>query len=420
VPRKWQCLPAMTADGRVRLAMDVEAKRLMLQESGNPGASRRVTTGSASEVSPSLSPDGRLLSFVSNADGKWALHVLPIDRAPSSSVRVASLERDDFDAVSWTADGRLVGDVFIEDADVYRINMDTFGRPVGPPGRLTHDTRWNYAPVVSPAGDLVAYSNDNGLAVMTVDGAAERPVLAGPTQQGLQWRSADEVLFQRSPEPGIAFTSSISALNTKTGVVRTFLELPAGRSAWQYLPTRDEVFYVTFGAGRGQPAPGSRQVLHAKSVATGTVRVVAELADLRAGEATFRVSPDGSRVAYSRQAGSGTARFSELHLMSIDGRDDRVIAARGTPYDWSSDGRFLLHSGIDKGAIYVMVTDTRTGQAWPIPEAMDTDDVAWFDARWSPSGSFIVLSRDGWHDEHRVFDGVTYDAVVKQIQAGRQ
>jgi len=50
---------------------------------------------------------------------------------------------------------------------------------------------------------------------------------------------------------------------------------------------------------------------------------------------------------------------------------------------------------------------------------MDGDDLEWDDAPWAPNGSFIVLYRDGWHDEFLAFDGVTYDAIVKQLPASK-
>jgi hypothetical protein len=83
--------------------------------------------------------------------------------------------------------------------------------------------------------------------------------------------------------------------------------------------------------------------------------------------------------------------------------------------DWSPDGRRLLYFGGDG----LRVLDVASGQSWSIAGTADTDSVEWDDARWGPDGSFIVLYRDSWRDEHRVFDGVTYNAVVKAMGAKR-
>ena len=147
-----------SARGRVRLVEDTVAKRLMLVDAAKPDTPRRLTTGFANETSANLSPDGRLVTFAANPDGNWALSVLPVDRAPAEAVRVGPLGTDDFTAMAWTPSGRLIGDVDTEEEDVYRINLDAAGHPVGAVGRLTQDSRWNDYPVVSPGNDRVAYT----------------------------------------------------------------------------------------------------------------------------------------------------------------------------------------------------------------------------------------------------------------------
>ena len=414
VSGRFQCL-GPTPDGRVRLAEDTIAKRLMLVDPVRPDTPRRLTTAFANETSANLSPDGRLVTFAANPDGNWALYVLPVDRAPAEAVRVGALGTDDFTAMAWTSSGRLIGDLYTEEEDVYRINLDATGHPVGAAGRLTQDSRWNDYPAVSPGNDGVAYTYENGISVMTADGAAERPALQARTIGPLQWRSADEVIFRRASAGGDS--PSLSVLNVKTGAVQPLIDLPrADHLLWQYAPSRNEIFYVAFAdAGPGSPPLGTTQVLHAKSIQSGADRAVAELQDLDLADYAFRVSPDGTQVAYARWAGTGTARQLELHLMGIDGQGDHVLAPHGgAPYDWSSDGRLLLYGGET-----VRVADIRSGQSWPIGEATDSDTTEWDDARFAPNGTFIVLQRDAWHDEYRRFDGLTYDAVIKAMNAKR-
>ena len=110
--------------------------------------------------------------------------------------------------------------------------------------------------------------------------------------------------------------------------------------------------------------------------------------------------------------------------MTIDGKDDRVVTTSqstggwrpsGYPYDWSPDGRFLLY---DEFPGILRVLDVRSGESWPIAEAADGDTYTWYDAQWAPDGTFIVITRNGFRDEFRSFEGVTYDAVVKLMNAG--
>ena len=346
--RQGQSGCAVTPDGRVRVTLDA-TERLMLFDLGNVDAPRRLTTAFGREASPAISPDGRLVAFASNADGKWELQVVPIDRAPAEALRAGPLGSDWFGSVAWTPAGRLVGKVTTENQDIYRINLDATGRALGAPARLTQDTRDNNRPSISPDGRHVAYAYDGlrGLAVMTADGAAERPILMARNQGPIAWRSADEVVFRRVPESARNHTGSLSSLNIKTGVEQMMVDLPAGVVTWQFVASKNEVFYAVpppGAAGSGAAPTGVQVELRARSVSTGADRLVVKIPDLAAqGPARFRVSPDGAHVAYVRFAKAGNAVLVELHLMAIDGQGDRVIAMPGGPSDWSPDGRRLLY-----------------------------------------------------------------------------
>ncbi len=408
----------MTPDGLVRVARDASAQRLMLLDLGKLNAPRRLTTGFGSEASPTISPDGRLVAFASNPDGKWELQVVPVDRAPADAVRLGPLGSDRFATAAWTPAGRLVGQVTTAESDIYRINLDATGRALGAPARLTQDTRDNNWPSISPDGKHVAYTYDfnRGIAVMTADGAAERPLLVVRTRGPINWRSADEVLFRRVTEGTVPNAGPLSSLNIKTGAVQTLVELPAGVIPWQYVASKNEVFYAVPAPGAGRGASGAKAELRAKSITTGADRVVAQITDMVTTlDFGFRVSPDGAHVAYTRWVKTGNATRPELHLMTIDGQGDRVIAQPEGSVDWSSDSRRLLYFAENS----LKVFDAVSGQSWSLAGTGDTDTLEWDDARWGPDGSFIVLSRASRRDEHRVFDGLTYDAVVKAMGAKR-
>ena len=64
---------------------------------------------------------------------------------------------------------------------------------------------------------------------------------------------------------------------------------------------------------------------------------------------------------------AGNAERPEVHLMTIDGQSDRVLAQPGMASDWSADGRRLLYLG-ESG---LRVFDTDRGQSWSIAGTAD-------------------------------------------------
>jgi Tol biopolymer transport system component len=86
----------------------------------------------------------------------------------------------------------------------------------------------------------------------------------------------------------------------------------------------------------------------------------------------------------------------------------------GSPYDWSPDGRLLLY---DEYPGRLMVVNVQTGESWPIAEATNSDRVRWSGAQWSPDGSFIVLQRNEIKQEFLKLEGLTYENIVKLMDA---
>jgi len=409
----------LTPDGVVQVALDKD--RLMLLDLVR-GGERRASGAFGDERAPMLSPDGRLLAYLSNPDGRWALFVVPIDKTPvTMPVRLAVFnERPDSAlAVRWSQDGRLVVDLSYSDDNVYRINVDKSGRATGPAGRLTQDSGYTLKPFASPDSTRIAYSYNNGgkrgVAVMTADGAGEHPVSEG-TLGPLGWLSVDEVLFRKPAESGRPI--AVGAINIKTGGTRTVAEFGATPVLdYQYVRSANEIIYWQGAANMPSPT------LRARSMKDGSDRTLVTI-DAPSGFVGFRVSPDGRQIAYGRIL-PGDARRPEMRVMTIDGRDDRLLLtspstggwrSAGYPYDWSPDGRFLLY---DEAPGALRVVDVGTGQSWAIAEAADTNNQTWGNAQWAPDGSFIAITRQGSRDEYRAFEGVTYDAVVK-LMAGKK
>ena len=108
---------------------------------------------------------------------------------------------DSASAPSLSADGRMLtflsgGDFFLSSNQIY-VKM----LPSGEAKRLTDDLQWKYNPVFSPDGSEIAYTVVDGTIfdtkVVPVFGGESRLLLKNAA--GLTWLSADEVLFSRVP-----------------------------------------------------------------------------------------------------------------------------------------------------------------------------------------------------------------------------
>jgi Tol biopolymer transport system component len=420
-----RCSGQMTADGRFKLGRDDSTQRLLVFDRSKGGAPSRLTNGFADEDKPYLSPDGRVVLFASNPDGDWALYALPLDRAPlARPLRVMSLGTTNMAVEAWSSDGRVLLNVQGDDSQVFRINVDRGGHPIGPAGRLTRDGRVSANPAISPDSKVVAYYSNNGTRIATVNADGTREQSIGQPEIGplrhLEWLSNGRLIFQ-TPR-------SIAAFDVNTGGIQPLGAVFSGSEfeksfqrtdKWQYVDKRREVFYTSNAMGGFD--------LHATAVDTGVDRLVSTIRyPINAG-ITFRVSPDATQIAYGRFSGIEESAHAELHVMNIDGTGDRTVATAmnawidrakskpmGSPYDWSPDGRLLLY---DEYPGRLMVVNVQTGESWPIAEATNSDRVRWSGAQWSPDGSFIVLQRNEIKQEFLKLEGLTYENIVKLMDA---
>lgn len=118
----------------------------------------RLTDGEWDDITPAISPDGKMLAFSSNRDGQWDLYWMDI--ASGSIERLTNTPEYDA-APSFSPDGQLLAYESLSDQDGG--GLEIF---IGFPGqnkeplRLTDNPAADYSPAWSPQGRQVAFVSD--------------------------------------------------------------------------------------------------------------------------------------------------------------------------------------------------------------------------------------------------------------------
>ncbi|HSB17515.1 MAG TPA: hypothetical protein VLE22_23905 [Bryobacteraceae bacterium] len=408
-------LAAVTPDG-ARLIASKSNKLFVIDLA--TGHSQAITAFGGSEGEAMISPDGRLVAFRANPDGRWALYVAPLDRGlpVKNPLKVKDIDVGDAPASGrpwrkwWTREGTLTFPLGRSEANIFRVEMDPkSGRAVDAPLRLTQDAASNTNPSISPDGKRVAYwyrhRSRGGLAIMESSGANERPLFEQFLwAQAPYWRSPEQIMFLNT-KPGDGKKRAVYSLDVNSGALTPVAE-PEGLY-WYYVPARSEILHVV------GDIPKPATVLKAVSLADGKQRVVATIENLE----DMAVSPDGKRIAYmaGRRGQSANEFIYEIALMSINGEPLGALLS-GQPEwislnAWSPDGKYLLYT--EKAGPRVLNVETR--ESWPLHE--ETSDSNWRGGSWSPDGTFILLVKAMQTEERVAWEGVTADAVMRLLEA---
>jgi Tol biopolymer transport system component len=413
----------VTPDAAWLVLQKGDTKRLVLHRVAD-GSERPATTGPGQELHATLSPDGRLISFASNRDGKWGFYVAAIDRAPEAHpLRLSMLsgvptDRADGQAEWSNETGTLSkGFTYIEQ-NVYRLPMDpTSGRAAGDPQRLTVSWPTNTRPAVSPDGRRIAFVHttgpSSGIDIVDASGTHERVLVDAHRDTKLRWRSPEQLLFNEGAGTRAGLGPQFVMFDVKTGVQQA-LTLPMDTSSqglvdWTYVPGRDEILYVTRPASI--PATGP-YVFRLYAVRDGSDRIVTtrDHADFFPGASSLAIDLEGRRVAY---LSGGT-----IHIVDLaDAGKDVAVGSNINPtaLSWAPDGSHLAYCR-PNGRCEAL--NVESGQSSPLLMSPGTNpNVRWFDASWDPNGSFLALTGVSNRSEWHAFSGVTYEAITKLISA---
>jgi TolB protein len=183
--------PAFMPDGSILAAMSGKYATNIYRFSGPGARPAPVTDLPGINLSPSVSPDGSQMVFVSDRAGSPVLYVTSTSGGPVR--RLVSLGNESLDP-DWSPRGDRI--VFSSKGDIYTIAPDG-----GDMQRLTAGGGNNTRPTWSPDGRMIVFaSNRTGrsmLYVMTSNGDMQRPIMPDYTgdQRDPYWRKAmpDEI-----------------------------------------------------------------------------------------------------------------------------------------------------------------------------------------------------------------------------------
>ena len=164
--------PAFTPGGEVLAAVSGKRDTNIFRFPGGGQKSVQVTNNWGINISPTLSPDGGRMAYVSDRSGTPQVYVSSAGGGPSARVTTETKESTD---PNWSPRGDRI--TYVGDSrDVYIVAPDGSGNQ-----QLTAGTGVNTRPSWSPDGRLIVFaSTRNGrsqLFVMSANGERQRPLI---------------------------------------------------------------------------------------------------------------------------------------------------------------------------------------------------------------------------------------------------
>lgn len=357
------------------------------------GQPRRVTEGWRPEGShsrPTWFPDGQRLFFASQRLDTTTFWTVHLQTGTITKVLEAGTRALD---VTLTPDGRAALYVRLDDHfDLWKLPLTSQGTADGEPRLQVRPSELDLRHVaVHPNGRQIAY-----VAMATVSGLRSLPLHRDGVPAGPSIRIAEDAV-RRARRPSfspdgsqIAFERQSAGgpphlwlLDVAKGSVRALTRGPqqARDPVWSRDGTR--VYFET-----GQD---DRRVLQAIDPKDGRTQVIAAMAGNGHVLLRPRLSPDGTRLAYTRSAEGQL----EVWVRRLASQEDQRVARLGDGVAfpvWSPDGGSLAVDVWRDGHAQVFVVDLASGRATQVSRDIDQ---AWVRS-WSPDGTRLAFA--GSHD----------------------
>jgi TolB protein len=126
------------------------ARYISIHSMGDEGGNIVKLTESADSRSPSASPDGTKIAYVSKLSGNYDVWVMDSDGSKNYQITDAP---GDESSPSWSPDGSKI--IYSSNGDIFTIETNSI-RPV----QLTDDSFDNIEPTYSPDGKLIIFASD--------------------------------------------------------------------------------------------------------------------------------------------------------------------------------------------------------------------------------------------------------------------
>jgi len=258
------------------------------------------------------------IAFQSNRDGDFEIYVMNADG--SGQRRLTQNPAKDA-SPAWSPDGRRIA--FSSDrgtrfSDIYVMNADGSRQR-----RLTRSPADDISPAWSPNGRRIAFVSDRGTTtsdyntniwVMNADGSRPRQLTNSLTAASDPAWSPDgrKIAFAAG-----TYTSQIYVMNADGSHLRLLTRARSGGAAPAWSPDGRKIAFTIGARATSEPAddPGKIYVMKRN----GTAR--RNLTRNAVGNSGPAWSPDGRRIAFSRQSGSS----SEIYVMNADGSGQKKL-----------------------------------------------------------------------------------------------
>lgn len=364
------------------------------------GRLRELTRDDITLLSPTLSPNGRLLAYA-RGRGDWArkgyrgsansdLWLLPLDSAGAAPRRLTTFPGNDLWPM-FSADSKSI---------YYTADMDGTGNlwklPVngGKPTQVTRQKDgYIHYPSISRDGKSVVYETDFSLWVVdpTARGARPRRITvtaAVEDKPRLETRTLSSRVDELEVSPdgtqlAVAMRGDIFIAPAMGGDARRVTDSLARDYDFEWSPDGRSLVYVS--------EREANQDIYVLDVASGASRRLTSSTEL---EGSPQISPDGRMVSFVRGAGGG-----RICIMPLAGGPEQVIVTG--PFmnvaRWSPDSRWLAFSRRTAASVTnVFIAPVHGGPEINVSRWNGTN----VNPVWSPDGArlFFFSGRSGSTD----------------------
>ena len=269
------------------------------------GAARNITGGQGNSWAPAWSPDGRLLMFLSDRDGKPQLFVW---QAASSSIRKV---------IDAPVRGMSGVSQWLPDSDGILVRLRPQGRSDAELG-IEAPKQADGSPQTAP--------DDPPIVTVQYSASARRMAEASNPKGAAEFTSPATTSAQKDEAPKNSI-SDIAIVSASTGEIRTLVKSASTRAV-TLSPDGKSLYYLQWKPGRPFGAFIDRYDLIVVALASGKQRVIASDLNMRSASA-IAWSPDSHSIAYYSTVAQAQGEGLQKGFVGVPRADLFVVAVAG-------------------------------------------------------------------------------------------